>query len=156
MLQPISITLYTVQSSSPVRATSPKISVISVATFMLLTWVPGLLNQQKLLRGRMRNSSKALLGLVLQQEGGKTSKRCPCSLSELGTSWSLRWGEGGSGAGIPPEGCFRWCAHPLGGAGCRDDMQSPRFFPNSSDVIVYDLFISCSKFAPTAHACGYF
>lgn len=92
MLQPISITLYTVQRSSPVRATSPKISVISVATFMLLTWVPGLLNQQKLLRGRMRNSGKALLGLCCSR---KEEKQVKGALAR-----SLSWGQAGPLDGV--------------------------------------------------------
>ena len=53
-----------------------------------MIWLPtqvlGLLNQQKLIRGQMRNSGKALLGLLLQQEGEKTNNRFPYSLPEEG------------------------------------------------------------------------
>ena len=44
---------------------------------MLPTWVLGPFNQQKLLRGQMRNSGKALLGLMLQHEGVRTRNRFP-------------------------------------------------------------------------------
>ena len=44
--------------------------------------VLGLFNQQKLVRGQMRDSGKALLGLMLQLEGAKTRNTCPCLLPE--------------------------------------------------------------------------
>ena len=44
----------------------------------LLTRVLSLLNQSKLMRGQSRNLDKALLlGLMLQQRGGKTNNRFP-------------------------------------------------------------------------------
>ena len=46
--------------------------------------VLGLLNQHILIGDQTRNSDEALLGLVLQQEGVKTSDRFPCALSEEG------------------------------------------------------------------------
>ena len=42
----------------------------------------GHFNQQKLLRDQMRNSGKALLGLMLQHEGVKTVNRFPDLLPE--------------------------------------------------------------------------
>lgn len=53
--------------------------VLQVASYkdrdilVILTRVHGPFNQQKLIRGKTRNSDKALLGLLLQQRGAKTS-----------------------------------------------------------------------------------
>lgn len=55
--------------------------------------VPGLFNQQILIRGQTRNSGRALLGLMLQQERAKASNRCPCSISKEG-KLVPKWGEG--------------------------------------------------------------
>ena len=65
--------------------------------YMLQYYRPRFLdsNQQKLIRGQMRNSGKALLGLVLRQEGVKTNHKFPCSLlGWMGVSRSLKWGKG--------------------------------------------------------------
>ena len=42
----------------------------------------------------MRNSGKALLGLMLQHEGAKIRNRCPW---EWVASWFLKWSEGRGG-----------------------------------------------------------
>ena len=52
----------------------------------------------------MRNSGKALLGLVLQQEGVKTSNRFPCSLPEGGSELVLYGARVGVHPGVTPEG----------------------------------------------------
>ena len=83
----------------------------------------------------MRNSGKALLGLVPQQEGAKRSNRWPCSLPG-GASWSLKLGEGGVGPGVRPEGGLGYSTHPLGGAVCRGHARDPAFVPGSSEVAV--------------------
>ena len=46
---------------------------------VLPTKAPGLLNQQKLIKGQTRNAGKALLGPLLQQGGARTDNRFPCS-----------------------------------------------------------------------------
>lgn len=57
---------------------------------LLPTRVLGLPDQLKLIRGqRARNSDKALLRPLLQQEGVNTSKRFPCSLVPERVSWFL-------------------------------------------------------------------
>ena len=60
---------------------------------LLPTRVLGLLNEQKLIRGQTRISSKALLGPLLQQGGVKTSKYPLLAHSPTGASWFLIWGE---------------------------------------------------------------
>ena len=49
---------------------------------LLLNQVLVLFNQYKLITGQMRDSGKALLGLMLQHEGAKTRNTCPCLLPE--------------------------------------------------------------------------
>lgn len=66
-------------------------------TLCVVMWVLGHFNQQKVIRGQMRNAGKGLLGLglVLQQKGVKTSNRCPCLLREGGGAGPLN-GRGGA------------------------------------------------------------
>ena len=48
----------------------------------------GLLNQQKLIQRQTKDLEKALLGLLLQQKGAKTSNRFTCLLSKVGLQFS--------------------------------------------------------------------
>ena len=66
-------------------------------TLCVVMWVLGHFNQQKVIRGQMRNAGKASLGLglVLQQKEVKTSNRCPCLLPEGGGAGPLN-GRGGA------------------------------------------------------------
>jgi len=66
---------------------------------VLLTWVLGVFNQQKLTIGQLRNSGKAFIGTLLQHEGANTSNRYPRLFSAGKASWL--WGEGrGSSVGL--------------------------------------------------------
>ena len=69
----------------------------------------GQCNPHTLIRSQQRNSGKALLGLVLQQEGVRT-----CSVPGVR-------GKGESGAGLvgQPREWLRWSAYAPGGALCR-------------------------------------
>ena len=65
------------------RKPTSQITKITITTVTNLgSWTP--FNQQQLRRGQMRNSGKALLGLVLQHGGAKTSNRYPCLFPEVG------------------------------------------------------------------------
>ena len=78
---------------------------------------------KKLIRGQTRNSGKALLGPLLQQEGMKTSNRFPHSLHKGGGADSLYGVRVGARVGlgpeVMPEEWLRWSAHPFGGAVCK-------------------------------------
>ena len=116
---------------------------------LLPTRVLELLNQQKLVRGQMRNSGKSLLGLVLEHEEAKTGNRCPCLLPELGRvgessslKWAadrrrtMGWARGLASKVCPPlrQSCMQvWCTVPCSG--------SPYFRVGSW---VFSLFVSCS------------
>ena len=90
----------------------------------------------------MRNSDKALLGLLLQQEGPKTTVALVCSPFNAGSLNGCRSGL---------EEWLRWSAHPLGGAKCREQAQYPAFAPCTSDMAGGScsfctlLFIICSN-----------
>ena len=95
----------------------------------------------------MRNSGKALLGLLLQHEEDKTSNRYTYWLSEgRRASLSLKWGEGEGRVNwwVRPGRWLRWSAHPFGGAVCRGHEQYPVFAPDTSEVTVgFWSFVSC-------------
>lgn len=59
---------------------------------LLLTWIPGLFNQQKLITGQRRNLGKVSGGTRAVAQGIKTSNSFPCSLLYWGAIWSLKWG----------------------------------------------------------------
>ena len=81
--------------------------------------VLGLFNQRKLLRGQTRNSSKALMGLLLPHKGGKENS-FSCLLSEVRRGGPLNWVR----VEVGPWGRLEWwigcSAHPFGGAVFRD------------------------------------
>ena len=56
-----------------------------------LEFLDSLIQELKLIKGQMRNSGKALLGRILQQEGAKTKDSCPCLLPEWEASWQESW-----------------------------------------------------------------
>ena len=121
---------------------------------LLFSWKcyrPGFLafpNQQKLIGNQRRNSGKPLLGLLLQQEGVKTSNRSPCLLPEWGGAGSLYGVRVGAGPGIRLEG---WFAHPFGRGMCRGHVQYPAFAPGTLFLLLalqkwqlgFCLFVSC-------------
>ena len=98
----------------------------------LPTRVLNLCNQSKLIRGRTRNSGKALLGPLFQQRGVRTSNVFPCSVPKGG-------GRAGSLCGVRVgvypevrlEGWRRWSAPPFGGVESRGHVQDPAFAPNT-------------------------
>ena len=103
--------LLLVQTSTPPLLPSP--GKIGVNIVMLPIWVLGLSSQQKLRRGQMRISSKALLWFMLQHKGMKTSNRCPCWLPRR-MGWFLKRGEGGRQVhGLGWSGDLRGLPTPL-------------------------------------------
>ena len=78
------------------------LSIFPILQTLFPTWALGLFNQQKLIRGQVRNSGKSLMRLKLQQEGAKTSNRCSCLLPACGV--------GGRRAGSGHKGGLRWSA----------------------------------------------
>ena len=77
------------------------------------TRILALLSQKKLMRGPRGNSGKAVLGLLLQQGGVRTSNRFPCSLfHKVGRAVSLGRVRVGVCPGVRQEGWLRWFAHP--------------------------------------------
>ena len=122
---------------------------------LLPTRVLGLLNQQKLIRSQTGNSSKALLGPLLQQEGVRTSNRFSCCLL-LGRCVcpGVRL-EGGLGNLLTTQvvSCSGdMCTLPL--------LLSTLCFCSrlfrSNSWVFWSLCIFCPKFDLTAHACSYF
>ena len=77
----------------------------------------------------MRNSGKALLGLVLQYKGTKINNRFPCSLPEGGQAVPLIGVRVEAGPGVRLEEWLGKFTHPLGGAVCRVHVQYPAFAP---------------------------
>ena len=106
----------------------------------------------------MKNSGKALLGVMLQYKEAKTSNRFPCLFSEGGCAGSLYgvrvvWVQssdlrGGLGGSPTRLGAAVYTVHA----------QYPAFAPSFSEVTFGFLFLLvsyCSQFAPTAHAHSY-
>ena len=89
------------QTSTPPLLSSAGKNGVNIV--MLPIWALGLFSQQKLRRGQMRISSKALLGFMLQHKGMKASNRCPCMLSRR-MGWFLKWGEGRAGPWVGLDG----------------------------------------------------
>ena len=104
-------------------------------------------------KGQMRNSGRALLGLLLQHEEAETSTVALIHPpAGRGLSWSLKWDERGTDWWIRLKGWLGWSAHPGVGAACRDHAQDPAFASSTSEVAV-GFWPFCSLlFAPTVHA----
>ena len=110
------------------------------------------LNQKELIRDQARNTGKALLGPLLQQQGIRTNNRFPCLLTSwVGASLFLSRGEGRHMSRGLVEGWLRYFACPLGGGVCRGYAQfscfcswPSAFAPGSSKVAFgfFGLFIS--------------
>ena len=96
----------------------------------------------------MRNSGKALLGLMLEHKGEKTSNRFRCLPPERGRACLLNGVRVGVGSwvGLETKGWLRWSAHPLDGAVCSVHVQVPCFCSRHlrSGSWVLGLFVSYS------------
>ena len=79
----------------------PRLIQLCSHHLMLLTRVLGLLNPQTWIRNQVRSSSKALLGLVLHQEGKQAMDTLACSPRRQGPLNRVR---GGMGPRVGPEG----------------------------------------------------
>lgn len=110
--------------------------------------VLGLLNQQKLIRGQTRNSSKALLE-PCYSSGSENKQQVPLLISQVGVSVFLMWGEGRSvrrvwARGMAQVACqrFMWCC-----------VQAPD--PRLLQALQkwhLGFLVSCLEFAPSVHA----
>ena len=82
-------------------------------------------------RGQTRNSGKALVGLLRQQQGVITSSRFPCLLPEgdgkrAGSLYGVREGVW---PGVGLEEWLRWFVHLFGGDMCKLHVRYPAFAP---------------------------
>ena len=99
--------------------------------------VPGLFNQEKLIRGEKRNSGKALIKTTTAAQE-----------SEVGWAGPLNGVRGRREQWDRPGRWLGWLAHPRGGAACRDHAQNPALAPGTSETAAglfgFGLLVFCS------------
>ena len=108
----------------------------------------------------MRNSGEGWI-IGAPAAAGRSQKQVTGSLAcfpNVGPACSLKGVRVGAGPRFGLEGWLGWSAHPLAFAVCRDHTAVPCFCSGHlrSSSWVFGLFISCSKFVPTAHVHSYF